>query len=565
MFLLLLALLLLLRLFYIQVIQGERLARLAAAQRTQTIDLSALRGEIVDRNGKELAVSVEAVSVYATPKDARDFDPRRTAEALSPILNEPVQGLLARLKGNRFRWLKRQAPISARPRIAALRLPGVGMVSEMRRVYPKGQLAATLIGFVGVDNQGLAGIEHAFDDVLRGPRQKLRVEVDAYGREILREGAQGQTEAYLSDGTQVVLTIDENLQHICDRALAQAINESGALRGAVIMMEPQTGNLLAFSTLPTYDPNQFGRYDWNRIKNWAVTDVYEPGSTMKIFTIAAAIAAQRINENEEFDCPRAIKVDGRIVSDHDSPASGRVLTPFEIMEVSSNVGTTAIAFRLRAREHRDYLASMGFGSRTGSGISGESAALLPALPWRRITQATISYGHGLSVTPLQILSAASAIGNGGLRMTPRLIDRIVDSKGRVLREFPLKPEKQLMSVGTANTVMAMLERVVQIGTGREAQVPGYRIAGKTGTAQRVREDGRGYSDDVIASFVGFFPVEDPRFVMLTLLDSPRKVHWASSNAAPLFGRIAADTLHHLSIQPTAPVQPRPVKKASPGA
>jgi cell division protein FtsI (penicillin-binding protein 3) len=561
------------RLVYLQVFQAGHLAAMAEAQRTKTVDLSAMRGEIVDRNGKELAVSVDSYSIYVTPKDAKTmdanrksvqtFDPKSTAIALAPILDLGPPALEQMLQGTHFRWLARQKTEAIRNQVRALKLPGVGTVRESKRVYPKGQLAATLIGFVGVDNQGLAGIENAFDKVLRGPAVKLQVQVDAYGHEILREGNQEPMASALGDGNQVILTIDENLQHIAERELAASIEDSGAKRGAVLMMEPKTGNLVAFATLPTYDPNQYSKYGWDRIKNWAVTDVYEPGSTMKMFTIAAALEHKRIRLDQKFHCPPYIKVDGRTISDHEAPKWNRELTPFEIMEISSNVGTSQIAFTMKTAEHREFLQRTGFGDRTGSGITGESKGVIPPLPWRALTQATVSFGQGVSVTALQILSAASAIGNGGVRMAPRLIDRVVTPKGELLQSFPPKSQGRVFSPETVNSVMQMLEKVVATGTGVNAGVPGYRIAGKTGTAQKVRDDGRGYSNDVVASFLGFFPAKDPRFVMLTLLDSPHKVHWAAATAAPLFSKVAAETLRHLGIRPTEAIskgKPKPKPK-----
>ncbi|MDB5096916.1 MAG: ftsI [Cyanobacteria bacterium RYN_339] len=562
------------RLVYLQVFQANKLAAMAEAQRTKTIDLSAVRGEIVDRNHKELAVSVDSYSIYANPKDAKvldasrkevkSFDRKATAAALAPILGMGAPALEQKLQGNEFRWLVRQQPEAVRDKVRALKIPGLGLVREAKRIYPKGTLAATLIGFVGVDNQGLAGIENAFDKVLKGPPIKLQVQVDAYGREIMREGPQAPMDTTLGDGNQVVLTIDENLQHIAERELAKTLESSGAKRGTVLMMEPKTGNLVAFATLPTYDPNNFRNFSWEAIKNWAVTDVYEPGSTMKMFTLAGAVDNKRIGLEQKFKCPPYIKVEGRLITDHEAPTWNRELTPFDIMEVSSNVGTTQIAFTMKGAEHREFLTRMGFGSRTGSGITGESKGILPALPWRPLTQATISFGQGVSVTALQILSAASALGNDGVRMEPRLIDSVLDSKGKVLQSFPPRSAGRVMKPETVKAMMKMLEKVVSTGTGVEAQVPGYRIAGKTGTAQKIADNGRGYSSDVEASFLGFFPSNDPRFVMLTLLDSPRKVHWAAATAAPLFGHVAAETLRQLGVRPTEPInanKPRPVPKA----
>ncbi|MEB3329028.1 MAG: penicillin-binding protein 2 [Candidatus Sericytochromatia bacterium] len=543
------------RLIYLQLISGPSLAALAVAQRTKIVDLSSVRGEIVDRNGRALAASVEAYSVYASPRDARSFDPASTAQRLAPVLGLKQHELQAKLQGKHFRWLYRLADDRVYKKVRALKLPGVGIVRESKRIYPKGRLAATLIGFVGVDNQGLAGIEHAFDKVLRGPQQKVRVEVDAYGREIMREGSHKLLDAYLSGGSRVVLTIDENLQHVAERELGVAIKDSGARRGAIIMMDPRTGDLLAFATLPTYDPNHFGKYNWQDIKNWAVTDVYEPGSTMKCFTVAAALEHKRVTTRTVFTCPERITVDGRTVSEHDSGVGTRQLTPSDIIEVSSNVGTSQMAFRLSPAQHRRFLHRLGFGVTTGSGITGESKGVVPGLPWRRLTQATISYGQGISATPLQVLTAAAALGNGGVRMVPRLIDRVVSNKGELLETFPVKTAATCMSPATAQAVVTMMEQVVERGTGLEARVPGFWVGGKTGTAQRVRDDGFGYSDDVVASFVGLAPSKAPRFAILTLLDAPRKVHWASMTAAPLFARVAEAALRQAGVQPTRPLTP----------
>jgi len=552
------------RLVYLQVLTGPSLSAMAVAQRTKTVDLSSVRGEIVDRNGKALAASVEAYSVYASPRDARKFDRQATASRLAPVLGMTPAALLQRLQGNHFRWLHRLADDRVYKKVRALKLPGIGIVTESRRIYPKGRLAATLIGFVGVDNQGLAGIEHAFDKVLRGPQQKVRVEVDGYGREIMREGSHKLLDAYLSGGSQVVLTIDENLQHVAERELGVAITDSGAKRGAIIIMDPRSGDLLAFATLPTYDPNHFGKYDWQDIKNWAVTDVYEPGSTMKCFSVAAALEHKRVSPGTTFSCPERILVDGRVVSDHESGLGTRQLTPSGIIEVSSNVGTTQMAFLLSTSQHRRFLQRLGFGAVTGSGITGESKGVLPGLPWRRLTQATISYGQGISATPLQVLTAAAAIGNGGVRLVPRLIDRVVSNKGEVLQTFPVKTAATCMAPETAQAVMGMLEQVVERGTGLEARVPGFWVGGKTGTAQRVRDDGLGYSNDVVASFVGFAPSKSPRYAILTLLDSPRKVHWASVTAAPLFARVAEAALRQAGVQPTRQTtQPSASPKAVP--
>lgn len=536
------------RLVYLQVFQATALAAKASAQRTRFVDLSSVRGEIVDREGKALALSVSATSVYANPREVKQFDPKLAAEKLSPLLKIPVAELEKRLQGQSFRWLARKQDESLRKAVRELRIPGIGQVAESRREYPKGQLAATLIGFVGIDNQGLAGIEHAFDRVLKGPQTKLPIMIDAYGRELLREGSHGTVDAAVRAGSQVVLTIDENLQHFSERELAKSVEKAGALRGTVMLMEPATGNLLAFATHPTFDPNQYGKYDWQRIKNWPVTDVYEPGSTMKLFTLGMGIDLGKITPKTVIHCPPALRIDGHTVTEH-APLPSTQLSVEQILELSSNVGTTQVAFMMKSHQHRSYLTKLGFGRPSGSGITGESGGVVPNLPWRRITQSTVSFGQGVSVTPLQILTCMSAIANGGVRMAPRLIDRVQDAQGQVLERFPPKAMGRAFKTETCKQVMSMLERVVTKGTGKAAQVPGYTLGGKTGTAQRVREDGRGYSSDTVASFLGFFPADRPRFAMLVLLDRPRLDHWAASTAAPLFGKVAAEVLRYLAIQP----------------
>lgn len=541
------------RLVYLQVIDAPRLSALAFKQRTREINLSSVRGEILDRNGEELAVSIDAYSVYAHPSEFT-IPAKEVAAHLAPVVGMPAEELLQELEGQHWRWILRQRDEKLGKAVRKLDIAGIGVLKEKKRVYPKGTLAAPLLGFVGVDNQGLAGIEHAFDKVLAGPPQKLLVSVDAYGRELLRDNPDSPLRTILTDGAKVTLTLDETLQHIAERELEQSIKKLDAKRGAALVMDPQTGDILAFAIQPSYDPNAFEKASWAQIKNWAVSDVYEPGSTMKLFTIAAALEAGKITPRTLFPCGRSIKIQNRTITDHEAPRETRMLDPFGILEISSNIGTVQIGLRMPARVHYRLLRRLGFGEETGSGITGEVAGLMPRQPWRQITQATITFGQGISVTPLQILNAACVFANGGVGVRPRLISRVVSPEGDVLQEFPTVTRGQVVSAATAKEVLAMLRKVVETGTGTAADVPGYHAAGKTGTAQRIREDGRGYSSDVIASFLGFVPYENPRLAILTILDSPRKDHWAASTAAPLFRQIAQQSLQSLGVKPTAPLQ-----------
>ena len=537
------------RLAILQVWDSPKLSAQAREQRTRAIDLGTVRGEIVARAGQELAVSVNSWSVYAQPSEFT-ATPTEIAAKLSPVLGMPTTELQKKLEGRHWRWLIRQQDDKELyQKVRELRIAGIGVLREKKRVYPKDTLAANLIGFVGIDNQGLAGIEHDFEDVLKGDSEKLFIQVDARGRELLRENTGSPLESVLTDGAKVVLTLDERVQHIAERELALSVAKLNAKRGAVLVMDPSNGDLLAFATQPTYDPNRYKDADWQTIKNWAAKDTYEPGSTIKMFTIAAALELSRIRPSESFACPPTMTIGKHTISDHGAPPGIRHLTPADILEVSSNVGMIQIAHRMSPEEHRDALLRFGFGRDTDSGIKGEGRGKLPKLPWKEITQASLSYGYSLSVTPLQILTAASALGNDGAYHAPRIIQRILSPKGEVLQEFPPAPPRQAVSPATARKMLEMMQQVVDEGTGASARIPGYNVAGKTGTANKAKESGGGYSRDVMSSFIGFVPAEKPRIVVLALLDSPQNAHYASQTASPLFKAVAADTLRVLGVVP----------------
>lgn len=549
------------RLTYLQVFQAPHLTALAREQRTREIDLASVRGEIVDRNGKELAVSVDAASLYAQPADF-ELEPAQIAARLAPVLKMDAAELEKSLQGRHWRWIARQQDEEVGKAVKALKIPGIGVIRESKRLYPKGTLAASLIGFAGIDNQGLAGLERYFDKVLRGGSQKLWVQVDARGRELLRENNGSPLRTLLTDGARVVLTLDETVQHIAQRELALAIAKHHAKRGAVLVMNAQTGDLLAYATLPTFNPNRFREANWDLIKNWVAQDVYEPGSTIKIFTVASALQAGVITPRTHFPCGPTIKIGKHTISDHDAPEGIRQLTPEQILEVSSNVGSLQLGLRMPEAFHRKMLTRFGFGSTTQSGIGGESKGLLPPLSWSTIQQGSISFGYGLSVTPLQILTAATAIADEGRLHAPRLIDKVVSPDGKVLQEFPVATASQVISPAVSRQVLGMLQQVVDSGTGTAARIPGYNVAGKTGTANKSRASGGGYTGDVIASFLGFAPAERPQLVVLALLDSPQNAHFASLTAAPLFQAVVRQTLPYLGIMPYVPIEQKETPHAS---
>lgn len=538
------------RLIYLQVYQHEDLAQRALAQQTRTIDLSTLRGDIRDRQGRELAISVPAASLYATPRDFR-ARPAEVARQLAPALGEPAWTVEKRLAGRSFRWLARQIPPDQADRVMAMKIPGMGRVRESRRFYPLGSLAASLIGFVGVDNQGLAGVEYAYEPVLRGPLQHINIFTDARGHELLRDSDESPLDSLQTQRQQVVLTLDETIQHIAERELAEGMRATGSLRGLALVMDPRTGDILALATQPSFDLNNYHRADWSVIKNWAVTDTYEPGSTMKAFTVAAALEQKRISPYEVFRCPGQIKIGGWPIHDHDQRADEiRYLTPFQIMEKSSNVGASLIAARMPIKDHFRQLQRFGFGQSTESGLGGEVSGTLPLGTRAAIKQATVSYGQGVSVTPIQLTAAMASIANGGVRMRPRVVDKILDPEGQIVRSFPPRALGTPLSKSTLQPLIAMLGTVVESpkGTGYLARMPEYRAAGKTGTADKV-VNGR-YVNQVISSFLGFAPVERPEVVALVLFDRPLKNHWASESAAPVWGRMIRQILQYLKVKPT---------------
>ncbi len=536
------------RLVVLQVISSADLSEKARKQHTSVIKLASRRGEILDRQGQELAISQDAWSVYAQPSEY-EWPIETMVATLSPELGIDPSQLTRQLRQRHWHWLIRQRDASTSERVRAMKIPGIGVHRESRRVYPRGTLAANLIGFVGLDNQGLAGIEHDLERVLSQGNDTLLVQTNAHGQEILRENGGSPLASLRSERKRVVLTIDETLQHVAERELEHSIRELGALRGAVVMMDPRTGDVLAFALAPTFDPNRYREADWAHIKNWVAQDVYEPGSTMKIFTVAAALEAGAIGPNTTFPCGPTIRIGRHTISDHDAPAGIRHLTPAQILEVSSNVGALQVGLRMSGARHRQILSELGFGRTSGGGFGGESRGRLPALPWPTVRHTSISYGYGLSATALQVLTAATAIADDGRLHPPRLVDRLEDPHGKVLERFPVASPSLVFRPETANTVRKMLATVVETGTAVGAKIPGYHVAGKTGTANKANPGGAGYSGDVIASFLGFVPAERPELLVLCVLDSPRKAHYASMTAVPLFQAVTREAVRTLGIPP----------------
>lgn len=542
------AVVVLLRLVQLQVFGRDGFLRQAARQSERTINLDPRRGLVLDRNRKQLAVSVDAESIYAVPQEVRNA--ARTAAALGRALELDAAArkeLTAQLQRNRaFVWVRRKVdPVKARA-VRDLQLDGIGFLTENRRYYPRRELASQVLGYVGVDNTGMSGIEYAFEDFIRGKAAKVTVHIDARRRPL------GSIDKPSTDGHTVVLTLDERIQYLAERELEKAVAESGAQSGQAVVMVPRTGEILALAHRPTFNPNRFGAYPSTRWRNRAVTDVIEPGSVFKIFTAAAALQEKVVDPDEVIDCGAGgIEIAGTRINDH-HPYDH--LTFRAVMAKSSNVGAIRVAQRVGREGFNRYLREFGFGATTGVELPGESAGLLrPTSRWSALSLPSMSFGQEIGVTALQMAAAVGAVANGGYLMKPMIVRQIEDSDGRVVRFNRPVAVRHVLESPTVDTLTDLLEGVVKDGTGRRAAVPGYVVAGKTGTAQKLDAAGRYSMIDHLASFVGFVPASQPALVILVSLDTPRgDRNQAGDVAAPLFARIAEQALRHLAVPPDDP-------------
>jgi cell division protein FtsI (penicillin-binding protein 3) len=534
-----------LRLCQLALVDGNRLASLARRQHSETKQLTPLRGAILDRFGDPLALSTRADSVFVRPSEL----PGDGSEAAVARVLHISRGQWLRKASSTapFAWVKRQANPVDLDRLRALNIPGVGTVPEVRRFYPHGRMAASVIGFAGIDSQGLEGIELTYDGYLRGPTGEMAVERDARGRKFLAAGVEGDRPR---QGANVVLTLDSSLQYVAESELDRRVAETRAKGGLVLMLDPRRGEILALAQNPSFDLNARGGVDAEVRRNRAVADAYEPGSTMKALLASAALDQRVVSASDRFFCEDGrYRYGGHTIHDHHGYG---VLSVAEILQVSSNVGATKVAERLGAKNYYQALRSFGLGSATGVDLAGEQAGILrPLSAWKSIDLATASFGHGLAVTPLQLAAAYGAIANGGILMRPYIVKRVVDGDEIVFENQPTVV-RRVISQATARQVTQILEGVVAPkGTAPLASVPGLKIAGKTGTAQKVDFAHGGYSRGRIASFVGYFPADDPQLVVLVIIDEPQTTIWGGTAAAPVFRSLALAAAERQSI----PIEP----------
>lgn len=567
------ALLILIRAFELQVREVEQYRGHAERQALTKKRVVAKRGVIKDRHGAELAISVDVDSIYAEPQ--RVTDPEAVAKTLAPILGRSKESIRKKLEADRyFTYLQRRVDSSVAQQIEALKLPGIGIEPEPRRFYSNRDLAAHVLGFTSIDGEGRAGVERAFEETLRGQSYEVPGLKDAMGKRVFRDGFVPQAAL---EGQDVILTLDRQIQHVAELELAKAVELAEGQAGVAIVLQPKSGDILALASYPSFNPNSLGESPAEHRLNRAVSAVFEPGSTLKMVTIAAALEDGLVEPTTRVDCEDgSFRVGGRTIRDADHRFG--VLTVSDILKVSSNICSAKIGFKLGRERLHAWLGAFGFGAPTGVELPGELKGLLrPAAEWKDITLANVSFGQGLSVTPLQIAQAASIIANRGELAPLRLVRSTVD-KAQVVSPVARPSPRRVLSERTAATLSRMLTDVTKAGgTATSAAIPGFQVAGKTGTAQKIDPVTRAYSRSLyVASFVGFVPAQDPEILVLVLIDEPRKSIYGGTVAAPAFQRIASQALAALEVHPEdeesrqaflaaagAPVLPRPA--AAPAA
>ncbi len=536
------------RLFYLQVLQSDAGAHAVQRQHQKSMMVQLDRGVIVDRHGHPLALNVDVPSVFVNPKSFQD--PQQVARALAPAIDMPTSQLqeLFQHSSSRVR-VTRQLSEERAKQIEAMAIPGVDVIRGPQRFYPKKELGAHIMGFAGDDNQGLEGVEFHYEAFLRGEKTWVQFQRDAKGGVISSLDDPALTSHHA--GYHLTLTIDEVIQFIAEDELAKAVDQSGAKSGTILIMDPITGGILAWAIYPTFDPNRFRQLSPKDWKNSAVTDPYEPGSTLKIVVAAAALEEGIMDPDTLiYGGDGQMSVAGTVVHDH---ARSSWITFTEAVAKSSNVGVIKVALELGKPRMFGYLKAFGFGEKTGIDLSGESSGILrePA-EWSGRSLSSLAMGQEIAVTPIQMVTAMSVVANGGWLMTPYVVSSVMDGYGQSIVTKHPEPKRRPISAQTANRLSHILETVVDNGTGKRAKLSGYRVAGKTGTSQKIDPATGTYSSsNVIASFVGFVPVEQPRFTMLVVIDDPKEENgkWGGVSAAPVFGRVANRILPHLGIMP----------------
>lgn len=557
-----------LKLGYVQIVKGEELKKGALEQQTKGIEIKAKRGIIYDTNGKKLAISVSAYTVWCSPADIEE--PEVTAKKVSEILNMDEEEVYKKItKRQRVEKIKQWITKEEAEELRKANLKGIEIIDDNKRYYPYGSFASHIIGFTDIDNNGLYGIEKTYDKYLNGTPGKWIKSTDAKQRQ-LPYGSEKMYEA--KDGLGVVLTIDETIQHFAEKAALEALIKNKAKNVSIIVMDPNTGDILAMASKPDFDPNsprepldENLKEEWKNLpqdelqkkwydmwRNFVINDAYEPGSTFKIITSAVGLEENVVSPDSHFYC-------GGFINDipGEKLKCWRYYNPHgdqtfkEGVQNSCNVVFVNLGRRIGNERMYKYIKAFGFGQTTGIDLTGEQAGIIPssAESMKEINLATISYGQGIAVTPIQLITAISAVGNGGNLMKPRLVKELIDVDGNIVHSFEPEVKRKVISEYTSKQLLDILESVVSEGTGRNAYVPGYRIGGKTGTAQKVI-DGKYAQGKYISSFAAIAPVDDPKIAVLVIIDEPTNgAYYGGVIAGPVMGEVVEETLKYLDIEP----------------
>jgi cell division protein FtsI/penicillin-binding protein 2 len=530
------------RAVWLQGVRAQPLSNLAAKQQRQTIELPARRGTIFDRNGVPLALGEQATTVYADPTQVQNA--RLVALAAEKALGLDAETIFPQLqdKSRAFVYLQRKADSAKAQRLRRRDLPGIGFYTEERRRYPQGAVGAQVLGFAGQDNEGLAGIELQLDDVLRGRPGRETVIRDPFGRvvDVLSETAERQ-------GRDVFLTLDHRIQAKAEDVLRRTVRQWGAKSATAVVLDPSSGEIYAMATAPTFDANRFAEATPDAQRNRTASDTYEPGSTFKLIPVAGALSEGLVTPHSAFTLSTSIQVADRVIHEHEPRPTVR-MTVADIVAQSSNVGAITLAQQLGSERLASWVDRFGFGSKTGLDFPGETSGIVPPLDtWSGSTIGTLPIGHGIAVTPVQMASAYAAVANDGVWLQPHLVEHV---GGRAAARVE---RRRLLTPLIASQLATMLTGVVaEGGTGLAAAVPGYHVAGKTGTAAKPLPDGSGYSTSrYVASFVGFVPATRPRLVILVTVDEPTTI-WGGVVAAPAFQELARFALQYLEVPPDNP-------------
>jgi cell division protein FtsI (penicillin-binding protein 3) len=528
----------------LQIYRSPWLSKKASDQYEKSLISSGKRGTIFDRNHREMAVSINVTSIAAYPAQVKDV--RATANAIAKVLQLDARKLQRKLVSKKsFVWIKRQTTAKEAKAISDLELPGIDFVAEYSRFYPNTTLAAQALGFTGLDGEGLEGLEFYYDRHLKGAFRQLRVFKDALGNGFLPE----PKPIMENSGRNLVLTLDSNIQYITESALEEAANLYSPRSAMAIVMQPRTGAILAISHYPLFNPNAYSEFDKSLWRNRAITDPFEPGSTMKIFSAAAALEYGKITPSTIFYCENgAYRIGKNVV--HDIHRHGW-LSLQQIIKYSSNIGAVKISETVGAKKLYQTFHDFGFGEKTGIDCPGEtSGSLMHYSSWSDIDTGAISFGHGISASALQLITAVSAFANDGALMKPYIVQEITDQNGRTINRFHPRKIRQVISARTAKIVKNVMKTVItEGGTGVNAALDGYSVCGKTGTARKLDQDGKYSEDKHVASFVGFSPADNPEIAILVVIDEPKNKYHGGTVAAPVFKKIAQETLNYLNVPP----------------